>query len=711
MRAALSGALPEYEERPGQVRMAEAVANALATEKTLFVEAGTGTGKTLAYLIPAVLSGKKVIISTATRALQEQIFEKDLPLVAALLAEGGVVVRAAMMKGLSNYLCKRRWNELAASANGNRIDVDVNLSRIARWLKEEKAPTDDGEIVMSRGDRAELSDLPEESLAWRDVQSSTETRIGANCKYYDECFVTRMKRDAEEAQIVVVNHHLFCADLALRRGRRGGAAVLPPYDAVIFDEAHRLEDIATNFFGTRVSTARVEMLARDARKSFVAEKIEGGLTLLEQSEKMARDYFNALARVTPPASSSSPASSRFGASQNQNRPMDRRPIAASDLEASAHEYDKLDAALEAVEHFSETNSHSESVNAVGRRASEIRRDLRQIVTRLVNHETRAPEGRAGAENGYPAEWDDAEEDQDAHEREPAAHVAWIDVRDRNVSIGASPIDVGPTLNEALFERVQAVVCTSATLATSDSATDGEGSSFRFARERLGAPKNVEELVIPSPFDFENRAALYLPKDIPDPRDANFIEEASEKIRALVEITGGGAFVLCTSNRTMRAFASALRGRLDAPVLVQGTAPKHLLLSRFRAHGDSVLVATMSFWEGVDVPGRALRLVVMDKIPFAVPSDPVVAARSSRIEREGGNAFVDYSVPLAALTLKQGFGRLIRRHDDAGIVAILDKRAATRGYGRSLLRALPPARQIATLDQARAFWAQVHGQKS
>ncbi|MEO8878016.1 MAG: ATP-dependent DNA helicase, partial [Polyangiaceae bacterium] len=639
MRAALKTALPEYEERPGQVQMAEAVANALAKEKTLFVEAGTGTGKTLAYLIPAILSGKKVIISTATRALQEQIFEKDIPLVAKLLGAGGVPVRAAMMKGLSNYLCKRRYQELAGSAQGNRIDVDVNLSRIARWLKEESGPTEDGEIVMSRGDRAELVDLPEESTAWRDVQSSTETRIGADCKYYDECFVTRMKRDAEQAQIVVVNHHLFCADLALRRGRRGGAAVLPPYDAVIFDEAHRLEDIATNFFGTRVSTARVEMLARDARKTFVAEKIEGGLTLLDQSERMARDYFGALANATPPAPQSSFSS--FNASANHARPMDRRPIAASDLEASASEYNKLDAALEAIEHFAETNGQSESINAVARRSGEIRRDLRQIVK--------------GVEKAYPADWDDADEDQDRGSREPAAHVAWIDIRDRNVSIGASPIDVGPTLTEALFDRVQSVICTSATLATPGASNDGEGSSFRFARERLGARVNVDELVIPSPFDFENRAALYLPKDIPDPRDPNFIESASEKIRELVEITGGGAFVLCTSNRTMKAFASALRGRLDAPVLVQGTAPKHLLLSRFRAHGDSVLVATMSFWEGVDVPGRALRLVVMDKIPFAVPSDPVVAARSLRIENEGGNGFVDYSVPLAALTLKQGFG--------------------------------------------------------
>ncbi len=670
MRAALRSALPQYEERPGQVMMAEAVARSLDTEKALFVEAGTGTGKTLAYLIPAILSGKKVIVSTATRALQEQIFEKDLPLVAKVLEPAGYPVRAAMMKGLSNYLCKRRWNELASSESGNRIDVDPNLSRIARWLKEEREASEDGEIVMSRGDRAELSDLPEESQAWRDVQSSTDTRIGVDCKYYDECFVTRMKRDAEEAQIVVVNHHLFCADLALRRGKRTMAAVLPPYDAVIFDEAHRLEDIATNFFGTRVSTARVEALARDGRRSFTAEKIEGGLTLLEQAERMSRAYFGALAR----ASSSS----------------DRKPVVSADLAASASEYNKLDAALEAVETFAETNARKESIAAVSRRASEIRHDLRQIVK--------------GVERAYPPSWD--EMDDAREDEEPPAHVAWIDVRDRSVSIGASPIDVGPVLAEALFERVGSIVCTSATLATPESTRSDEGSSFRFARERLGARSNVDELVVPSPFDFEARAALYLPRDIPDPRDPGFIEAGAEKIRALVEITGGGAFVLCTSNRTMRAFAAALRHHLDQPLLVQGTAPKHLLLSRFRAHGDSVLVATMSFWEGVDVPGRALRLVVMDKIPFAVPTDPVVAARSRRIEREGGNSFVDYSVPLAALTLKQGFGRLIRRHDDAGIVAILDKRAATKGYGRALLASLPPARRLSTLGEVRTFWDEV-----
>ncbi len=688
MRAALRSALPEYEDRPGQVQMAEAVASALMRERALFVEAGTGTGKTLAYLIPAVLSGKKVIISTATRALQEQIFEKDLPLVAKVLEPAGYPVRAALMKGLSNYLCKRRFAELAASAAGGRIDVDPDLSRISRWLKEEPDPSEDGEILMSRGDRAELGDLAEDSQAWRDVQSSTDTRIGTECKYYEECFVTRMKRDAEEAQIVVVNHHLFCADLALRRNRRMGATVLPPYDAVVFDEAHRLEDVATGFFGTRVSSARVDALGRDARRSFDAEKLEGGAPLLEQAERMAREYFGALTRVTPPAPDSQRVSS-YPTARATAKPADRRPVAPHDLEATASEYNKLDAALEAVETFAETNAKRESIAGVARRAGEIRRDLRQIVK--------------GVERAYPSSWDEVDE---APEREPPAHVAWIDIRDRSTSIGASPIDVGPLLSEALFERVGAIICTSATLATPEASRSFEGSKFRFSRQRLGAVSDVDELVIPSPFDFEARAALYLPKDIPDPRDPDFIAKAADRIHELVTITGGGAFVLCTSNRTMKAFAAALRPRIDAPVLVQGTAPKHLLLSRFRAHGDSVLVATMSFWEGVDVPGKALRLVVMDKIPFAVPSDPVVAARSARIESEGGNAFVDYSVPLAALTLKQGFGRLIRRHDDAGIVAILDKRAATRGYGRTLLESLPPARRLSHLEDVRRFWEEV-----
>jgi len=632
-----------YEEREGQLAMAEAVEAALHDDQPLFVEAGTGTGKTLAYLLPAILSGKKVVVSTATRALQEQITARDLPLCADILAQHGVRFRAAMMKGLGNYLCKRRFEE-ARVAHGAILARD--LAAVERWA-----------LATETGDRAELSALAEDSPAWREVVSSTETRIGATCKYFDACFVTRMKREAEAADIVVVNHHLFCADLALRRGRgRGGdyATVLPPYDAVIFDEAHQLEDVATTFFGVRASSARVEALVRDARRAFQAGGIEKGAggtqarPILELVEEAGYAFF-----------ASFPASSE-----------PRRALAPSDFRPDTlARFAKLDGCLEALAAFAEPRTADEAVGLVARRAHDLRRDLREIV-------------RGASHDG-----DDA-----------PARVAWIEVRERSVSLGASPIDLGPTLREGLFDRVPAVVCTSATLAT--------GTTFHFARRRLGAPPHARELVVDSPFDFQRRALLYLPRDLPDPNQEGFERAAVERIVELVSVTGGGAFVLCTSARAMRALHAALAPRLRQPVLVQGEAPKQLLLDRFRAAGDAVLVATMSFWEGVDVPGHALRLVVIDKIPFAVPTDPVVAARCAEIEREGGNAFSQYTVPVAALTLKQGFGRLLRSQKDAGIVAILDRRIVTRGYGRALLAGLPPARRTAAIDDVRAFFQDV-----
>jgi ATP-dependent DNA helicase DinG len=275
-------------------------------------------------------------------------------------------------------------------------------------------------------------------------------------------------------------------------------------------------------------------------------------------------------------------------------------------------------------------------------------------------------------------------------------VAWLHASDRGVSIGASPIELGSTLRTALFDRVRSVICTSATLATG-------ASSFHFAKARLGAPPTTRELVVASPFDFAERVALYLPRDLPDPADPAFEDASVERITELIGVTGGGAFVLCTSTRAMKRLHAALGKRLSTPLLVQGEAPKHVLLDRFRGHEDAVLVATMSFWEGVDVPGRALRLVVLDKIPFAVPTDPVVAARCAQLEREGGNAFAQYSVPSAAITLKQGFGRLLRTQKDAGIVAILDRRIVMRGYGRALIASLPPARRHSHLEDVREFW--------
>jgi ATP-dependent DNA helicase DinG len=677
----LARRLKGYEHRDGQLVMARAVHEALAKNGHLFVEAGTGTGKTLAYLVPAILSGRKVVISTATHALQEQIFTKDLPLVREVLAEHGVEFKAALMKGLSNYLCKRRLSERLRGGE----PVSADLARIERWS-----------YTSADGDRAELEDLEEGAHAWRDVSSSTETRIGAGCTFYDECFVTRMRREAEQAQVVVVNHHLFFADLALRTGKNGGfGGAIPNYDAVIFDEAHQIESVATDFFGVRISTARLDSLVRDARRGVIAAKIldATSMSLVDNVEEQAAQFFRAWqgAGIT-----SSPPSSRGGASSarapfsrgGRGGEESRRMLAHTDwTEPRIEALGKLDAALEALLAFALANDRDDAVTILARRAGDLRADLARIQS---------------TSRSEPKHWE--EDDPVAGALARAAEgfksgVVWIDQRDRNVSLGASPVDLGPVLREKLFDRVPSVICTSATLATATSV----GPSFHFARSRLGARPDTVELVVASPFDFERRAALYVAEDLPEPTEYGFEDACADRVAELVAITGGGAFVLCTSNRAMRAIRDALHGRVPGPLLIQGEAPKHVLLDRFRDSGAAVLVATMSFWEGVDVPGSALRLVVLDKIPFAVPSDPVVAARCARIEAEGGNPFTQYSVPSAAITLKQGFGRLIRTKKDAGLVALLDRRAVRKGYGKSLLASLPPARRVRTLDDVRMFW--------
>ncbi len=675
----LSERMTGYEHREGQLVMARAVYEAFTRDRHLFVEAGTGTGKTLAYLVPAVLSGRTVIVATATHALQEQIFTKDLPLVREVLAAHGVTFQAALMKGLSNYLCKRRASERFGSAEVMTSD----LVRIERWARETET-----------GERSELEGLAENANGWRDVMSGTDTRVGAGCKYHDECFVTTMRREAASAQIIVVNHHLFFADLALRTGKNGGyASALPPYDAVVFDEAHQIEGVATDFFGVRVSTSRVDSLVRDTRRAIVSAKLldSASMRLVDDVESASQAFFRSWQGAGRAASArSGPSSVRGGAGDEGKRILASADWSAARLDALG----RLDMALEALYAFALGNDRDDAMGIVARRASELLSDLQRV------------RSSAGPER----HWEDDDPTAGALVRAGGGHaggVAWVDARDRNVSLGASPVDLGPLLREKLFERIPSVVCTSATLATATSA----GPSFHFARGRLGAPPDVGELVVPSPFAFEERAALYVPDDLPEPTDPRYEHACAARIAELAEITDGGCFVLCTSNRAMRAIHAALAQRFHgaydprppAPLLCQGEAPKHVLLERFRASGRALLVATMSFWEGVDVPGHALRLVVLDKIPFAVPSDPVVAARSARIEAEGGNPFTEYAVPTAAITLKQGFGRLIRTRSDGGIVALLDRRAVRRGYGRSLLASLPPAQRLETLEDVRGFW--------
>jgi ATP-dependent DNA helicase DinG len=693
----LRGLLPGYQCRPGQLAMAEAVERALEHDRPLFVEAGTGTGKTLAYLVPALLSGRKVVVSTATKALQEQIFTKDLPLVAKVLAPHGITFRAALMKGLSNYVCRRRFEELKSGSDAPEA-VRRHLPKLEAWV-----------AATESGDRAEVADVPEDAEIWREVLSSSETRIGAECRHFDRCFVTQMRREAEQAELVVVNHHLFLADLALRTSRSGDyASAIPAYDAVVFDEAHQLEEIATEFFGVRISSARVEGLVRDAHRAFVAAGFGGGPLLeghtrglLDAVEQSSRAFFVAI---------------RAGGAR-PHQGDSRRVLAPTDWTAGVRAAaSELEGALERLQAFAKEHAERDGEDVmvlVERRARELRTDLEEVRDAAAHGSGRDDTRDDGRDDAR----DDAYDD-DGQGRSTAGgrdvgqvrRVTWVDVRERSVSVGSSPIDVGPTLRSRLFDRVSCVICTSATLATHSAAA---GASFHFSRARLGAPPWTEELVVSSPFDFGRCSALYVPRDLPEPGDPTFEPAAAGRIAELVRITDGGAFVLCTSNRAMKALytelsrrfvASAASGGAGYPLFVQGEAPKHLLLSRFRSSGRAVLVATMSFWEGVDVPGWALRLVVIDKIPFAVPTDPVVMARSDAIEREGGNAFAQYAVPSAAITLKQGFGRLLRTERDAGIVAVLDRRLLTKGYGRMLVSSLPPARRAHSLDDVRQFWS-------
>jgi ATP-dependent DNA helicase DinG len=649
-------ALGAYEHRGAQLAMADAVERALAESRVLLCEAGTGTGKTLAYLVPAALSGRRVVISTATKALQEQLLHKDLPLLERIL---GWAPRVAVAKGLSNYVCLRRYHELRATDRAARS----SLPMLEAWVKRTES-----------GDIAEATDLGESDPIWSDVVSSSDTRVGPRCEFHEACFVTRMKREVASADIVIANHHLFFADLAVKAkaGEAGAmrAGVLPTYDAVIFDEAHRLEDIATSFFGAQVSTSKIAAFCRDAERAFVGAGLGDarlsrgdGLALLRELVAASEELFG-IAR----ASVASPE----GRSMLEPGSLGREGDAA---------WRRVDDALEAVEGFAETQATDDAVDVVRRRAASLRDELARIL-------------------------------------EPPTHqVAWIEQRAKSTVLGASAVDVGPQLRDVLLSRAGGVVLTSATLASAPVKTKGlpldvpevQPGPFSFVRSRLGLDADlavpVDELCLPSPFDFERRAMLYLPTDLPEPSEASFIARAVERTAELVEITGGGAFVLSTSLRVMRALAEGLVRRGGSHVLVQGEAPKSSLLERFRAHGDAVLVATSSFWEGVDVPGEALRLVVIDKLPFAVPSDAVVKARCAALEARGQSAFTSYLVPDAAIALKQGFGRLLRTANDRGIVAILDRRIRTRGYGKTLLASLPPARRSEQLDEVKSFWAE------
>ncbi len=654
----IARAHPEYEFRPGQVQMAGAVLRAFEERRHLIVEAGTGTGKTLAYLVPAVAAavsrGGRVVISTGTKNLQEQLMEKDIPFLQRVLQRK---FSAAYMKGRSNYVCLSRLKRAEHSPVLDGLeDVDY-FDAVRRWSRDSQS-----------GDRAELTELPESLSFWRHIDARSEICTGQKCAEYDACYVTRMRQRATDADIVIVNHHLFFADLALRGGDFG--QVIPDYSAVVFDEAHQVEDVAAEYFGFQVSTFQIEDMLRDLQMLPVTDV--GINRELSRSaarvSRFAEQFWLGFARE------SRADEGRFPIVPGTFARRDRAgEIAATPL---GDAYLGLDGALQRMETTLDVlREKPPEVENLIRRIRETRFHLEFIV--------------AGDDKRY---------------------VYWVERRGRGTFLRASPIDVSSLLQEKLFDRVETVVLTSATLASA--------GSFDFIKQRLGlaaaadddeggAGENgagkTDELVASSGYNYEEQAVLYLPPRMPDPRSPQWAERAAAEVVELLNISRGRAFVLSTSLSGMRALYERVAAQVDFPCFVQGSMAKAGLLERFRTTPNAVLFATASFWQGVDVRGEQLSCVIIDKLPFAVPTDPVVAARQRFIEEQGGSSFYEYSVPQAIITLKQGLGRLIRSATDRGLLAVLDPRLRTAAYGRLFLKSLPPCRVTSDLRDAAAVF--------
>ena len=621
--------LPSFEPRPGQRQMAAAVADIFDDGGVLLAEAGTGTGKTLAYLVPAILSGHRVLVSTGTKNLQDQIYYKDLP---ALRAALDVRFTATYMKGRANYLCLHRFAETRDS-DEPRTPVDrAYLEVVDQWSEQ----TD-------TGDRAEIEDLPDDVPLWSEISATSENCIGTECPSYDDCFITRMRQRAIESDIVIVNHHLLCADAAVRQSAYG--EVIPDCRYAVIDEAHQLEDVATQYFGIALSSYRLEELARDTHRLLASDPGVDPLATreahraIDETQDRARVFFDELMRLD-------------GAG-------DRARVTASTLTPTDGAARNLAASLGAFERtLAQIKDPSEDMLALARRAVELQDQLKFLL-------------QANDPN----------------------YVYFLEIRGKGVFLRASPIDVSAIVRDELLQRYDGAILTSATLTV-----DG---SFDYIRGRLGV-EQAFEVCLPSEFDFRHQSVLYLPRRMPEPRSDMFAPSVADELTQLLAVTEGRAFVLFTSYANLRAVHARLAATLPYPLLVQGAAPRTTLLREFRNTPHSVLLATSSFWQGVDVAGDTLSCVVIDKLPFSSPGDPITAARMEAIEARGGNPFAEYQVPLAILTLLQGLGRLIRHRHDRGVLALLDPRVRTKGYGRRFLASLPPAPITNDLSDVATF---------
>ncbi len=624
----LASKVQGFESRPGQLEMARAVFDSFRSGEALMAEAGTGTGKTWAYLVPAMLSGKKVVVSTGTKTLQDQILDHDIPFLRENIDSR---LKVVCLKGRRNYLCKRRFLEFCYQPTiFNREEAGL-FRQFQKWA-----------LTSPSGDRAEIHWLPDNFRAWNDVCSGSEYCLGRQCPEFSRCHLTRLRSAAAHADLVVVNHHLFFADMALRQ--RGLDGVIPEYEAVVFDEAHQLEDVAGEYFGINFSSFALAQLSRDILKACGgAGKTDFGAVqaLGRQLEVLSRLFATGLARP----------------GKATGRLLFDPQKAGSDFHSTCgqitHALGELPAMVKPFE------EKAENLACAGRRAAEFSEALTSLI-----------------------------------EQQDQSLVYWQETTPQGAFLKATPVEIGPILSKRLFASVSSVVMTSATLSVA--------GTFDFVRNALGVPAEGRELLVQSPFEYERQAIAYIPLRFPAPNEGSFCARMAEEAAQIIAKTNGRTLLLFTSYKNMHEVQKMLEGKICFPLLVQGQKTKRALLQEFKDRVESVLLATSSFWQGIDVPGEALSCVIIDKLPFEVPDDPVTASRLDRIAKQGGNSFYDYQVPRAAIQLKQGVGRLIRSSGDRGVIAVFDIRILTKGYGKVFVKSLPPCRIVHRLGEIDAF---------
>jgi ATP-dependent DNA helicase DinG len=640
--------------------MAKKVMEALAKEHQVMIEAGTGTGKTFAYLVPALLSGKKVVLSTGTRHLQDQIYFKDLPVLREIFPRP---FSALLMKGKENYLCKHRYAGFSSSPLLYKREETLYLDQIMAWARQTE-----------KGDKAELTGIPEDLQVWKEMSVAGNQCLGKTCSDYDDCFITRMKKEAEKAELIIVNHHLFFADLALKENSYG--QILPAYDAVIFDEAHLIEEIASDYLGKSLSLYDLMEWMADARRELKGLQIKDKAIWdsVESLYKRGELFFNLfrMPSADPTFRSVDQSVQRLDGSGDPNTGKRFRLFSVSTCEPgdpktgerSSSNPEAVISFLNLLERlggaFQTLPDRNEGCFKIAERAEQLRENALLFI-----------------------------------KQEDLSLVYWGESArgQEGLVLHANPLDVSERLRESLFSRPGTMVLTSATMTVD--------KRFDYMKKKLGVSP-TEEFQFESPFDYASNALIYLPKHLPDPSSDLFLEAAGKEILEILRLTEGRAFVLCTSHKNKTYFYDYCQDKLDYLLLKQGDGPKTELLREFRKEQSSVLFATRSFWQGVDVQGEALSCVIVDKLPFASPGDPLVESRIEQLRKLNVNPFMEYQVPSAIILLKQGLGRLIRSAEDRGVLSILDPRIRSKSYGKRFLASLPPCRMTSARQDIKEF---------